>query len=244
MGGGQLERTPCTFREDRVTFTVGVRARHNGVTGESGDNEVISLAMIAQLWRVFHLARGCCMLLAVRVLLSVEWPEGNDGRYYWEHCAWQDRDDWLTDGQMGLFTITNMSLLYTSQVQIHSTRWYFPDSLVVYFQQTYPFPQFGSQAPQENYNLLMCARWRMKGGDGSYTYHLHRQPLGEDYVQDGQYTPDGLTAQQTRMNTYIAQDRYRTKTGALITEGELAGQPVMWQLRHGTKRRRRRFWLP
>jgi len=183
------------------------------------------------------------MLLAVRSILSVEWPEGYDGRYYWEHCAWVDRDDFSTDGQMGLAWIGDVRLLYTEQVIVHSTRWYIPNTETVYFQQTYLVTQTGDQPPQENYTILACARWRMWGADGSYTYHLHRQPMGEDYLEDGQYTTLGRTQQQTRLNTFVAQGIYRTKTGALITIAELGSLPVMWQLRHGTKRRSRRFWL-
>lgn len=183
------------------------------------------------------------MLLAVRVLVSVEWPEGNDGRYYWEHCGWLDNDDFANNAQMGLFVINNMKLLYTNQVRIHSTRWYLPGTLTVFFEQTYLVPQFGSLSAQENFNILVCARWRMHGTDGSYTYHLHRQPIGEDYMIDGIWTDDGYVAQQTRMNTYIGQDRWRTQTGALIDNGDVKQLPVMWQLRHGTKRRRSRFWL-
>ena len=183
------------------------------------------------------------MLLSVRRLLSAEYPRGVDGRYYWQHCAWMDDTDFANNAQMGLAWITDAKLLYTSQVQIHSTRWLDPETHDVEFQQTYTFPQFGSLTAQSNYSLLLCARWKMHGVDGSYTYHLHRQPIGEAYLENGGYSALGLVQQQTRMNTYIAQDIYRTSTGALIDQGEVAERPVQWQLRHGTKRRERRGWL-
>lgn len=184
------------------------------------------------------------MFLATRVILSIPWPEGNDGRYYWEHCGWIDTDDFSFEPQMMLFILSNTKLLYTSQVQIHSTRTYLPGTQIVHNEVIYTPDQFGSQLPRENFNILVCARWRMRGEDGSYTYHLHRQPTGEEELIDGIWTDEGYLAQQTRCNTYVFQNRWRTSTGSLIDTGVVAQLPVMWQLRHGTKRRRRRFWLP
>lgn len=184
------------------------------------------------------------VLYAGRSILAAPWPGGTIDHYYWEHCFWVNRSDFTSDGQMGLAVINDMKLLYTDQVRIWSTRWYVPGTTTVYFQQIYGVPQIGSQDPQDNYSLLIAARWRMRGEDGSYTYHLHRQPVGEDYLESGAWSSTGYTQQQTRMNTFIAQGIYRTKTGSLIDSGEVSILPTMWQLRHGTKRRNSRFWLP
>lgn len=183
------------------------------------------------------------MLLTSRSVLSCAWPEGYDGRYYWEHGTWIDRADFTSDAQMGLALINDFKLLYTEDVRIHSTRFYNPSTMGIYFQQTYGVIQLGALDPQPNYNLLICARWRMWGDDGSYTYHLHRQPVGEDYLMGGVWSDEGYIQQQTRMNTYIAQGIYRTSTGSLITLGSVDQLPTKWQLRHGTKRRKSRFWL-
>lgn len=179
-----------------------------------------------------------------RTVLSLAWPGLNHADYRWEHGFWINRSDFTSDAQMGLAVINDMKLFYTSQVQILSTRFFFPHTDTVYFSQTYSFPQFGSQGAQDNYSLLIAARWRMRGSDGSYTYHLHRQPIGEDYLENGVFSGTGYTQQQTRMNTFIAQGIYRTQTGSLIDTGEVAIWPVKWQLRHGTKRRNSRFWIP
>jgi len=184
------------------------------------------------------------MLTTVRVLVSAPWPEGNDGRYYWMHCCYVNTTDWSTEGQMALAVLQDMSLLYTEQVLIHSIRWKLPGTNTIFYEQIYSTPVPGSQAPQDNFNLLIAARWRMRGSDGSYSYHLHRQPVGEGYLESGGWSSTGFTQQQTRLNTFIAQGIYRTASGSLIASGTVVAKPAMWQLRHGTKRRRRRFWLP
>lgn len=184
------------------------------------------------------------MLLAGRTLLSLPWPGLLHDDYRWEHCFWIDNDDFDNNGQMGLAVVNDMRLFYTHQVRLLGTRWYYPGTATVYFGQTYPITQIGAQPNQANYNLLIAARWRMRGDDGSYSYHLHRQPVGEDYIEGGEWNGGGYLQQQTRMLTFLDQEIYRTRTGALLTTGAVAHTPVQWQMRHGTKRRNSRFWLP
>lgn len=183
-------------------------------------------------------------LLHGQVLLSAPWPEGNDGLYYWLHTFYVQSTDFANNSQMNLACLGDMKLLYTEQVQIWSIRWKVAGTNTVFFEVIYGTPQFGDQPAQDNFTLLIAARWRLHASDGSYSYHLHRQPMGEDYFTSGEYSPLGLTQQHTRLNTFMAQGIYRSQTGSLLTVGELASRPIMWQLRHGTKRRRRRFWLP
>lgn len=178
------------------------------------------------------------------MVLSAEWPGLTGPRYFWEHCFWVDTSDFSSDPQMNNAILADMRLLYTSQVKMEGARWYDPSSGFIYYQQLYGFPTFGSLSAQTNQNLLVAARWRMFGADGSYTYHLHRQPVGEGYLEGGGWSATGLTQQQSRMNTYIGQGIYRTATGSLIASGDLASAPIAWQLRHGTKRRNSRFWIP
>jgi len=183
-------------------------------------------------------------LLTIRMILSCEWPGVDDDLYYWQHCGWVDRDDFTSDGQMGLAVINDFKLLYTSQVRFWGVRFIVPASGGIHLQQIYSTPQFGALSPQANHSLLIAARWQMRGSDDSYTYHLHRQPVGENYLEGGVWSSAGYTQQQTRMNTYIGQGIYRTQTGSLIASGDVVAAPAMWQLRHGTKRRNSRFWLP
>lgn len=227
----------------RVPSSVGVKDGHSAVTFGPAVKDASRSAMITDTVAVFRLYGGRPMLLTVRFLVSAEFPRGVDGRYYWEHCLWVDRDDWPNDSQMVIEVRNTMRILYTEQVQLHGARYFHPISGDLYLDAPITTPFFGSQEPVTSPNLLICARWRMWGADGSYTYHLHRMPVGDEHLIDGVWSDFGFTEQQTRMNTYIGDHPYRTHTGSLIDRGELAPLPVMWQLRHGTKRRRRRFWL-
>jgi len=184
------------------------------------------------------------MLLAGRFLMSAAWPDCAAEGYFWEHCHWVDNSDFTNNAQMSLAVLGDMGLLYTTQVRFWGCRWYVPHTTTIHFQSTFGSFQHGTQTAQANFNLLIAARWRMRASDGSYTYHLHRQPIGETYLTSGEWSSTGRTQQQTRMNTYIGQGIYRTATGSLITTGELGDLPIKWQLRHGTKRRRSRFWAP
>jgi len=183
------------------------------------------------------------MLLQGRMICSVEWPNSPEDRYYWLHGFWVDSDDWDSNIQMFLGVLADFKLLYTSQVDFHSVRFYIPHTETVHYEQGISAGNHGSLSPQTNYTILVASRWRMYGDDGSYTYHLHRQPIGEAYLENGGWTATGLLQQQSRVNTYIAQMVYRTPSGALIASGKAANRPVMWQMRHGTKRRTQQFWL-
>jgi hypothetical protein len=183
------------------------------------------------------------MLVAGRLLVSIPWEDTTDGNYYWQHCLWVDTDDFPNNFSMWNEVINEMQLLYTTQVQFRGLRFYYPGTEVVYFDQAITTPLFGERSPNGNYNILIVARWRLFGEDGSYSYHLHRNPTGEADLIDGVWSDAGYTRHQTLLNTFVSNHNYRTSTGAEITGGEVAQLPVQWQLRHGTKRRNRRGWL-
>lgn len=184
------------------------------------------------------------MLVTGRLVCSSAWPEGASGRYYWQHCVYVDTGDFANDSQMALQTLNRFKLLYTSQVQLHGLRWFLPGTETIYFTQTFTVAQFGSLSSVENPDLLVCARWHLFGDDGSYTYHLHRQPIGADYLEGGQWSATGGTQNAARVNTFVLFGKFRTKSGALVDTGWAGSEPTPWQLRHGTKRRARRGWLP
>lgn len=172
------------------------------------------------------------------------WPVPVTGRYFWEHCFWIDRDQFPSNGQMGLAVSSNMRLLYSSNVLLHGQTFYVPGTMVVFFRQTFTVPAGGAQPALTNPTLLIAARWRMRGSDGTRSYHLHRQAIGNEYLDGSVYSTLGRTQSTTRMGTFVLRDIYRTHSGAKIVEGQLAPTPAMWQLRHGTKRKASNFWLP
>lgn len=201
-------------------------------------------AMIANLGALPLSLGGGLMLVMGRVALSIAMPELPSGRYYWQHCLWVDSSDWPNNAQMGLQVLVDMTLLYSSTVKIHGIRWYDPSDGSVFFSQVYFTPQPGGQPAVTEYNIFMAARWRMLTANGVRSYHLHRQVMPESYYENGEYTTLGRTQSQIRINTFIGQGVYRASNGHLLTEGHLAPKIASWQMRHGTKRRQRRAWLP
>lgn len=200
--------------------------------------------MITDLRGIPFYIEGNPMLVTSRFLLSIEWSLPETDRYYWEHCTYLDTTQFGSLNGAASQNLVNMALFYTSQVRFHSQRLYNPATMAVLHQQNYPVSQDGNQPNTVNYNLLVSARWRLWGSDGSYSYHLHRLPFGEAHLEDGTWSAFGWTRANAHLNTFIMQGDYRTKTGSLITRGEVAPNPVGWQLRHGTKRSQKRFWLP
>lgn len=183
------------------------------------------------------------VLLAYRALLSCPWPEGNDGRYYWQHCAWVQDTDWDNNSEMALACFTAISELYTSQILFYGHRFYDPSDDSIVFQQTFTSPFACDLSPVENLNVITAARWRMVADDGSYSYHLHRRPIGEEDILDGGWDPDGYDRQQLALNNFLDWGFFRSHTGSPLNSGIVAPAPVQWQLRHGTRRRERRGWL-
>ena len=145
---------------------------------------------------------------------------------------------------MALQCINRFKLLYSNQVQFHGLRWFLPGTETVYYSQTYTTPQFGSLSATENPNLLICARWHLYADDGSYSYHLHRQPVGTDYLENGEWSTTGYSQNASRLNTFLVFGKFRAASGELLSDGFVSVTPTPWQLRHGTKRRARRGWLP
>lgn len=200
--------------------------------------------MITYFCGPLSFGRVVSVLVAGRFIVSVPWGIPVTGRYYWEHCHYVDTDDFPNLAQMNLAVLADMGLLYTNQVNFNGCRWYLPGTTTVVHSVTYPSFQKGGQSAQPNFNLLVAARWHMVGDDGQKSYHLHRQPIGEDYLTQGEWSALGQSQGQTRINTFIGQGIYRSKTGSLLVQGNLAPHPANWQLRHGTKRRASKFWLP
>lgn len=200
--------------------------------------------MITDIARCY-LCLGVMMLLSVRAILAAEWPGANDdGRYYWEQCAFLDSDDFSNLFQVALYYGQKFELTYAEDILYCGVRLYDASDGEVLLSQAFTTPQQGGLSSQPDYNLLMAARWRLWGDDGSYSYHLHRTPIAEDDLENGVWSASGRTRNQTALNTWLSTTKFRTRTGALLDHGDLADSPVQWQLRHGTKRRKRRFWLP
>jgi len=184
------------------------------------------------------------MLVAGRYLLSIAWPNPPDDRYYWEHCFYVDTDDFDNSAQMFLAVQADMKLLYTNQVNLDGVTFYVPNTTTIHYRQNSGPSNPGNLSSVGEFTILVAARWRMLGPLGERSYHLHRQPVGLSYLDGEDWSSTGRTQSQSRINTFIAQGIYRASNGALLESGVLAHKPAYWQMRHGTKRRQKRFWLP
>jgi len=174
--------------------------------------------------------------------VSMEWPIGYSGRYYWGHTYYVDTDDWLTFVQMEVATSIVLKSTYTADTTGHGQRYETLDGVTEVYRRQYITPNPGGQLAVANPSLLVAARWTLTAPDGSTFKHLHRRPVGVDDLEYGEWTAAGLLRQRASMGNVALSGIFRTKTGDLITGGRVDAAPTMWQLRHGTKRRTNRLW--
>lgn len=184
------------------------------------------------------------MLVRMNALLSCVWPDIVGGRYYWTHTAYMDTADWGSDLAMLLSWHQRVKIGYTTQVLLYGSRIIDPTDGSVIQTQTFTSPQPCDRAPFANYTLLVAGRWRFKADDGSTGYHLHRYPTNLDWLDNGEWNATGLSRLLSIAGSMYLPGRVYSRSGSLITSWEVAPEIAEWQLRHGTKRRNSRFWLP
>jgi hypothetical protein len=92
------------------------------------------------------------------------------------------------------------------------------------------------------YNLLTVGRLITRFEDGRSSYRYWRAPALYEWFHGGAWS----AAAQAYMGSFINNMRQvsghqaaRNLTGARCIGGVISGSPSSWQLRHGTKRRRR-----
>jgi hypothetical protein len=184
------------------------------------------------------------MLVRMNALLSCPWADLPTGRYYWTHSAYFNTDDHENQAQMLLAWNGRINIMYTSQVLRYGTRIIDPTDGSVVHTQTFTTPQPADRDPFDQYSLLIAARWKFKAADGSEGYHLHRYPMNLEWVDGNQLTDEGHFRNLASAGTmYNHEDTY-SSTGSLIVSWSVNRTIAEWQLRHGTKRRNSRFWLP
>lgn len=184
------------------------------------------------------------MLVRMNALLSCAWPDIVGGRYYWTHTAYMKTTDWSNNLQQMNNWRARVLIGYTTQVLYHGTRMIDPDDGTVVFQETNVDGQPGGRTPFANFSLLIAGRWRYEAADGSTGYHLHRYPTDLDWVEGDQWNATGLSRLQAVAGSMYAPGHIYSRSGSLVTGWGVAGMIAEWQLRHGTKRRNSRFWLP
>lgn len=152
--------------------------------------------------------------------------------------------DFSSTAQLLLNWTGRIKIGYTTQVLLHGHRLIDPTTGSTVFTQTFTSAQPCNRTPAPNYSLLIAARWKFTGADGSKGYHLHRWPIDAGWV-DGDYLTDaGHSALEGVAGSMYIPGKIYSSTNSLITAYSVNRNLVDWQLRHGTKRRNSRFWLP
>jgi len=184
------------------------------------------------------------VLVRMNALISLPWPDVAGGRYYWTHTAYMKQEDWASENAMLLNWTNRVKLGYTEDVLLYGHRIINPDDGTVIRTQTFTTPNQCNQDPVDDYNILLAGRWRFKAADGTGGYHLHRYPAGDSWVAGDDWTPFGLGRLQAVAGSMYAPGKIYARSGSEVEGWEVSPTIVGWQLRHGTKRRNSRFWLP
>jgi len=184
------------------------------------------------------------MFVRTNALLSCAWPEITGGRYYWTHTAYMKTTDFSSTAQLLLAWTARVKIGYTEDVLLHGHRLIDPTTGNVVTTQTFTTPQACNQDAAVNYNLLLAARWKFVADDGSTGYHLHRYPVGEDWIDGDNFTDAAHSQLVAVAGSMYLPGKIYSGTGSEVASWSVNRNIVDWQLRHGTKRRNSRFWLP
>lgn len=162
------------------------------------------------------------------------------GFYYWTSVYYLESTDFPNDAQARQAPTNLEKLLTTVDVDIIWQRVHNPPGRGnIVFDHSVGFTTGQLPNPSGEYSLIMAARWRLWSDSGRWTRRLNRMPLrGGDW--DGtKLSTVGLARQTASLNTFLAQGWCRNSYGELLTSGQVVPDLVMWQMRHGTKRRER-----
>jgi len=184
-------------------------------------------------------------LVQVDILKSLPYAPNPSGRYFYTTVVYADRDNYVSYTTMANNMYSRESLITRENVWFHGFRFHDPPGRGnIAFTVSYSSPGEGSQPPVDNFSLITIARWTLVSVTGRKTYRLSRAPLDITQI-DGEYlTPAAVLHEQTMLNTFCGPDVFYNKYGELLSHGIVSPRVHMWQLRHGTKRERSRFWLP
>jgi hypothetical protein len=184
------------------------------------------------------------VLVRLNALLSAPNADTPTGRYYWTHTAYFKQEDWASQAQMLSAWGLRVRIGYTEDIRYHGTRIIDPTDGSVIDQTASVMGQACDRDPFEHWSLLVAGRWRFIAEDGTTGYHLHRYPTNLEWVDGDSFTDEGHLRILAVAGSMYLPGKVYSKTGSEIVEWSASRNIVDWQLRHGTKRRNSRFWLP
>lgn len=170
----------------------------------------------------------------------VPYPGMADGYYYWTSTYYLRREDFATEHDLTsecyaieqLTTCTNVEQTYFNikhapgRGGVVST--------------VYQFHQHGLVPLGTGFwSLITIARWDLWSTTGRRTRKYIRMPLRESDMLGDLLSPSGLAAQQSKLNSFLANGPFRNAYGERLVQGRVSPFLHPWQLRHGTRRSRR-----
>lgn len=183
-------------------------------------------------------------LTQVDLLKSMPYASLPSGRYYWTTTLYTESTLFTSDANLALYAVTREKLITRANVDFEGLRVKRPPGRAnIVLQQDFTFGQPGAQTAVANPFLINIARWTLRDDFGHVTYRLHRFPLGEGEFDGLKLTSAAYAVQQNMLNGFLFPARWYNHHGNVLTSGQVSPLVHMWQLRHGTKRRRSDFWL-
>lgn len=183
---------------------------------------------------------GALDLWQVDVSKRVAYSGNPSGYYYWTSTYYMDRDAYISIDQMAGRVNVLEELITTTKCERQIMHFKNPPGRGNVVATRGPFDDnFGLIADDGNHSLFVISRWLLRSASGRLSWRLNRAPLR--YIDfDGDFlTSTGLVRQQAGINLLVSQARWFNSYGELITSGSVTGRVGYWQLRDGTKRRRR-----
>lgn len=178
-------------------------------------------------------------------LKSMPYSPNPSGRYYWTNVMYLESTDFPNVPQMINHALSKEKIICRANINVEGYRLKTPPGRGnVVSTVDFSILQPGGQPAIANPYLLTIARWTLIDDLGRKSYRLVRYPLGEADIIDGKLSPLAMTRQQASLGTYLITGTMRNSYGRVLTTGSVSPLAHMWQLRHGTKRGRSKFWLP
>jgi hypothetical protein len=179
-------------------------------------------------------------LWQVDINKRIPYSPNPSGYYYWCSLYYVDRDEFTSDSDCIFWVLAKDRLLCTEDVgrigwRVHDP----PGRGNVIINEVFTTGSPGLIDSEGSYSLINIARWWLYSSTGRRTYRLNRMPLRPSDMDGMNLSDSGYATQVAALTNFLFPTRLRNSYGEYLTSGEVVRPLVMWQLRHGTKRRRR-----
>lgn len=185
------------------------------------------------------------MLYQLDILKRVAYPPNPSGYYYWTSVYYYDSDDFsnLLAMRTRALTVDRLhSLDAVEYIRITSKQPPGRGNVVSAISAVGNVGLITGWGTE--YSLLNVGRLLLYYADGRSSYRFWRAPVAMDWIEGGEFNAFA----RARMASYInnqgpgaAGREARNQTGAICVGGLSPTRVSGWQMRHGTKRRRRTY---